>query len=64
MLALEEGLRDRALVFVAVAFLALPLAGFVAVIRVRVVLLAERRRVGFSVAKASARVGPRPSPRL
>jgi hypothetical protein len=57
--ALEDGLRDRVLVFFAVAFLALPLGvAFVAVVRVRVVLLAERRRVGFSVADASGCARP------
>jgi hypothetical protein len=62
---LEEGLRGRALAFFAVAFLALPLElAFLALVRVVVALLAERRRVGFSVADASGCARPRPSPKL
>jgi hypothetical protein len=56
----EEGLRDRPLAFLT---LLLELA-FVAVVRVLVVLLAVRRRVGLSVADASGFGRPRPSPRL
>lgn len=66
--ALEEGLRDRLLAFLALDFLPLAVlvvvvlvVAFVALVRVRVIVLAERRRAGFSdVAGAAAR----PSPRL
>ena len=52
-----EGLRDRPL-----AFLTLLESAFVAVVRDLVVLLAERRRIGFSVADPSGCARPRPSP--
>ena len=68
--ALEEGLRDRD----RLAFLVVALeVAFLAVLRVLVALLAERRRAGFSgvvaggdaAAGSAARcAGPRPSPRL
>ena len=56
---LEEGLRDRLLAFLVVALE----VAFLALFRVLVVLLAERRRAGFSDAAGAGAV-VRPSPRL